>query len=509
MATTSTERPGCAPQAALLGVALFLGPWALILLSVAAWDFDTIIQTARGLQVGLLTAVAIVLALLLGAGAVGVVGLYTRWASPRARQASTDVAIARSQWPELPEGLHSFTMPPPPREREAGRLLEPPMQLIEAEPSLALPPPAEPAAFAYGRSRLQQLVERGHVARSGDSLLVGYDAALRPRYVEAPQWGLMIIAGQSARGKSSSAALIIAQAALMGWDLFICDPAYHRPRSLLREYLVEMTGAIYRQAVEPDEIAHTVGLATKIAQRRIGGERWDRRVLLVVDDFSVAAGDGRIDRTIFDALALSSLQASAAGVHTLLIAHDLVGSWFGGQIARRLRDAGTHRMIHNMSADAAQPILPNGEAARQVAILPVGQALYFDGAEAPALVAVPQMSADDLAYAAQGRPPQAYTKWQPRTPAQITPAALAAPSAPAARPVPPTERLDPTLDERILDLLAAAQSELDAEQIAERLGANVGTVKNRLGRMRGAQAITSRTVNRRFVYSLLRRPPTA
>jgi hypothetical protein len=510
---SAAERVGCAPQAALLGVALLVGPWAIIIVSVAAWDFDYIVRTARSLQLALVIGAFAVVALLIGAGTVGVIGAYTRWASPKARKASTKIAIARAVHPELPEGLHSFTMPPASR-AEPARLIEPPPQIIEAEPpALALPAPAAPSdAFVYGRSRLQQLVERGHVARSGDSLLVGYDAQLRPRYVEAPQWGLMVIGGQTQKGKSSAAALVIAQAALLGWDVFLCDPVRFRPKSLAGEYLASVTGAIYRQAVRPAEIAHTIRLVAKIAQRRIGGERWDRRVLLAIDEFSVLVGNRQLPDDVLDTLALMVLQAAAVGVHVLIAGHDFNARLFGARFARPFRGASTHRLIFNMDTSAAELVLPSGEAARQVGILPPGQALYFDGAETPTLLSVPWLMSEDLAYAAQGRPPRAYVKWDPPQPAALIDAPAPQPAAlidaPAPRATPPTERLDPTLDDRIVDLLSAS-GELDAEQIAARLGANLGTTKNRLGALRGLGMLNHRRQDRRYVYSVPRRAQAA
>lgn len=535
MENTPRAPSGCAPSAGLIIVVggLLLTcvgmPWVYFVR-----DYDYVQGTARRVQdAGALATEALAFGLvgllvIAGlAGLVGVVGLFTRWASPLARVAATQIAIARAQHMELPEGLSTYNVTNNyrgAREPLPVELHEPAGQqtVIDAPPSVpALPGPVSVSErFTPGMSRLAQLVARGEVDLSGEQLLAGYDAEGAPAVLDIPAWALMLVAGQSGKGKSTLAGLIISQAALRGWEIFVCDPAYHRPRSLLREYLAGMTGAIYRQAVTPAEIAHTIALVTRIARRRIDGEAWSQHVLLVVDDFSVLAGGGALDEVI-DELALVTLQCSAAGVHILLIAHDLTGDWFGGKIAKRLRGAGNIRAVFNMLPDAAAPILPSTKIARQVAVLPPGQALFFNGADAPALITVPWLRAEDLAHAAQGQPPRLYQPFTPRPLAPYTPPAprpaeegaaeMATPEPPSPpRAAPPTQRLpEQPLREQIVELLALAQGELDAETIASRLGAQLPTVKSRLSELIADELISFRRAGRRYQYAIVRRPPAA
>ncbi len=510
------------PLPALLAVVLLVlscvgMPWIYFVR-----DYAYVQGTAREAQQFALFAANAVAWLGIGLGVAGlgvagvlVAGAWTRWASPQARAAALQVALKRADHLELPDGLNSLTIQPP-RERPPlqVQLQEAPgtQTVLDAPPPTLPPPPA--ASFAYGTPRMQQLVERGDVILGGEQLLVGY-AGQQPRQLRPPEWGLMIVAGQSGKGKSSAAALLIGQAALNGWAIFVCDPAYKRDRSLLRQQLAGLSGAIYRQAIEPAQIAHTVALVTKIARHRIDGEPWRERVLLVVDDFSSLAGRDVLGTDALTDLFLTATQASAAGVHTLLIAHDLRGAWFGGAVARQGRDQATHRLIFNMSPDAARPILPSAAHANQVAVLPIGAALYFDGGEEPALLQLPHLTAEDLAWAAQGRPPTPYQPWQPKALAAPAPAfaspVVAAAAPPPARAVPLTVVLDWPTAQKILDVLAQQPAGLDAEGVATATGESLSTIKVRLAELKaeGKIAADRRSGKRGFTYTIVRHPAVA
>jgi DNA-binding transcriptional ArsR family regulator len=530
MSESSAPPGGCArlapPLAGILALILICagGPYYYFFN-----DYEYVQGTARQIQdAGVLATQAMVallivliaLAALYGLlyGALGLIGGYTRWASPAARHASMQIALKRADHLELPDGISTYTVTHNYRgERAPAELPAAAPRTIEGEvvpTPLALPAPHE--AFVQGPSRLQQLVGRGDIVVGSDRLLTGYDAARKPRYIKAAELGLGIIVGQSHKGKSSLAGLIIAQAALAGWHIIVCDPVYHREeRSLLREFLAGLTGAIYRQAVREEEIAAAVGLAMNIAQRRLEGDPVSGRVLLVVDEFSSVTGRKMLDADATENLFLTATKAAAVGVHTLVIAHDLSDNWFGGRAARRGRDQATHRLICNMTPTAAAPILPNQSYAQQVAMLPVGQALFFDGWDEPALVSFPKLEPADLAWAAHGRPPVAYAPWQPRAaPAVAAPRAPAAltPTEPLPAPRPPaalTTALELSAAELILDALAAAREELSARALAARTGLEEGTVRNVLGRLRGEGTITHRRKGKEFLYSVLPRAMTA
>jgi ATP:corrinoid adenosyltransferase len=518
---------------AILAVVLIIAACAGMPWYYFVTDYQYVEGTVRELQDSAVLAVQILVAGLAalvlvaaGAGAMGVLGSFTRWASPRARDAATQIELARAQHQVLPDGLSSMTTTINhhyPRGRELAALEAPGQQTVIdsglAPPALPAPLPHEDESFRPSLSRIAQLVDRRDIAPGSDRILVGY-AGQQPLHIRVAEWGLAVVAGQSGKGKSSLAQLIIAQAALAGWTIIVCDPVYQREeRSLLKHYLGGMSGAIWKQAVTPEEIAHGVGLAMKIANRRLTMGETGPRVLLVVDEFSSVARRKMLSAEQMEELFLTATKAAAVGVHTLLIAHDLSGSWFGGQSARRGRDQATHRLICNMATQAAASILPNQAYAQQVAVLPVGQALFFDGWNEPALLSFPRLTAEDVGWAAQGQPPKPYAPWLPVPPATPRPAGLAptepigraAPVTPLPplRSAPPTTVLDPTATEAVLDVLSGEQGELDAESIARRAQLAEGTVRNALAKLRAEGYISHRRQGRQFVYSILRRPPTA
>lgn len=508
-----TPGRGCAvPTAAALGLVFVCAGIPYI------WfvrDYDYIEQTGHRIQdAGVLAAQALswgLVGLLVILGGYALAGLiiasaggWTRWASPAARAVYEAIELKRADHLELPNAIQTYTVTHNYNQRQAVPAELPPAPIVEGSLAPAALPPPQAEAFETSSSRLEQLAQRGHIARSDGQILVGY-AGQQPLYMRAAEWGLGIIVGQSGKGKSSLAGLIIAQAALAGWAIIVCDPVYHREeRSLLKDFLAGLTGAIWKQAVTPEEIAAAVATAMSIANKRLTTGVNGARVLLVVDEFSTVAGRKMLDSDQMEELFLTATKASAVGVHTLLIAHDLSGSWFGGQAARRGRDQATHRLICNMSPAAAAPILPNQAYAQQVGVLPVGQALFFDGWQEPSLASFPKLSPQDLAWAARGEAPKPYAPWtsraMPTAPAEgeVIPAA----SAPSAKIAPPTENLSIKAADLILDTLEGSRLELDVKEIARRTRLGESTVSSALAELRAEGEVTHRRDGRRFVYSV-------
>jgi len=238
------SRGRSSPLPALLAVTLIVIACAGLPWIYFFRDYDYVQGTAREAQQLALFAGNAVAWLGIGLGIAGlgvagvlVVGVWTRWASPQARAAATQIALARAQHIELPDGLNSLTIQPP-RERSPlqVQMQEAPgtQTVLDAPRPTLLPPPHE--AFVYGVPRVRQLVERGDIVLGADRLLVGY-VGQQPTHIRASEWGLAIVAGQSGKGQRRLAALIIAQAALADWAIIVCDPVYHREHSLLKDYL--------------------------------------------------------------------------------------------------------------------------------------------------------------------------------------------------------------------------------------------------------------------------------
>lgn len=477
-------------------------------------DYEYVQGTARAVQdTGVLAAQALVwgliglLALAATWGAVITVGLFTRWASPRARESATKIAIARAAWPELPEGLHSFSLREPARhELEPARLTP----IIDAEPApAALPAPALPTARP-GRPLLQQLDEAGLVNRSGHQLLIGEENGV-PIYIDSRQAGVVAVGGAPASGKSSTVMSLLAQAALMRWGIVVCDPFPHKPDGVLKRSEA-LGGAVIKRASSPQEIDAAIRWVDGIGRRRLNGEPWRAPLILVIEEFSNLVIRKELPQETINLLPAMGMAYRSAGIIIIPIGHIWKASLLGGaQLGAVLRQVATHTIVHRLAPDAAELLLPIGSDINP-ATLPSGVALVT-GPDGIYRVTVPWITLDDMAYAsaaaAQPAPqaPPPLPSWQPPTaPAPAPAAALPSPGGPA--PVPETVRLDPRLDEQILDLLAEA-GELDAAQIAAQLGAAPGSVRNRLAALRADGVVSTRSEGRRFVYSLLRRAAAA
>ena len=473
-------------------------------------DYEYVQGTARAVQdTGVLLAQALtygVIGLLILAatwGAVVTVGLFTRWASPRARESATKIAIARAAWPELPDGLHSFTLREPARhELEPARL-----PVIDAEPApAALPAPALPQARP-GRPLLQQLDEAGLVNRSGHQLLIGEENGV-PIYIDSRQAGVVAVGGAPASGKSSTVMSLLAQAALMRWGIVVCDPFPHKPDGVLKRSEA-LGSAVIKRASSPQEIDAAIRWVDGVGRRRLNGEPWRAPLILVIEEFSNLVIRKELPPETVALLPAMGMAYRSAGIIIIPIGHIWKSALLGGaQLGAVLRQVATHTIVHRLAPDAAELLLPIGSDINP-ATLPSGVALVT-GPDGIYRVTVPWISLDDMAYASaaatqQGAPalPPLATTWHAPAPAAPPPA-----PPPAAAPAAETARLDPRLDEQILDLLAQS-SELDAAEIAEGVGANPGTVRNRLAALKADGLLATRTDRRRFVYSLLRRSAAA
>lgn len=277
----------------------------------------------------------------------------------------------------------------------------------------ALPPPAE-TSLQSGVSRLQQLHQRGHVGRSGKSLLAGYDANLNPLYIELADCGFMGIGGQPRVGKSTYVKLLISQMILLGWHVFISDPHAHKEDGLLPN-LRPLSGVLSprKQAFTPAEIAAQIRLVDKIGRRRVNGEDKSRTpVVLVIDEFTNLVWRKLLPDDVLAILPSMAVEYAGVHVHGMIISHDYSKASLGGDLGAALRRSFTHRSVLRMDAANAEFLLPPGQTAilKQVPTLEKGQLMYWSP-EGPALAAFPKFFDEDMIYAAQGKAPRPYQAW--------------------------------------------------------------------------------------------------
>lgn len=347
-------------------------------------------------------------------------------------------------------------------------------QLIEGELARPAPPPAPGPT-------LPQLHARGLILPG--ALLAGEGPA-GPLHIDMRACGFVAVGGQSRSGKSHTVALLVAQAALQGWHIALCDPFPHKPDGLLG-LCRPLSGALFRQAGAPEEIARTIQLVDRIGARRLAGEPWDRPVLLVIEEFSNIVIRGLLPAAALDLLPAMAMAYAAVGVHAVIIGHEFSRSLLGERYGATLRRACTHRITHRLAPDAAEFLLPSPAYARQVVELQPGRALLW-GEDSPQLISVPKVDARDLEFAALGRPQRPYAPWPAAAPAV----------APPPPPPPPQ-----SLDERIVALLAAGGGPLDSNTIATQLGADLQQVRNALTRLAHGGRVSRHGLPRSYTYS--------
>lgn len=376
-----------------------------------------------------------------------------------------------------------------------------------APPQIEAHAPPQLPAFSGSGGTLAQLRQIGHICRSGNSLLVGYSAG-QPQYIELPECGFIGIGGQPRVGKSVTASLIIDQAVLSGWHVFVGDPHIQKADGLLNR-LRPLSGRLQRQCVTPDEIAAMIRMVDKIGRRRVDGDQDRTPVLLILDEFSNLVWRDLLPPDVLAILPSMAAEYAGVGVHGVLIAHDWSKASLGGDLGAALRRTITHRLIHRMDPGNVEFLLPKSNAAQARAVqgLDKGQALYF-GPDGATSVAVPFVGDDDAAYAAQGTPPSPYAPRQTGA-AGPPPAPPLAPTTrvPPPRAAPPTVPMGPpTVPEQIADLLRGRTAWMTASEIAAQLGADLATVRTELSTMSGSGQLrkrqtTGRTTKEKYEYA--------
>ena len=373
----------------------------------------------------------------------------------------------------------------------------PALPLLNELLSVSAPPAAQlPQLPAGNGPQLAHLQQIGHVCRSGNSLLVGYaDGA--PQYIELSDCGFIGIGGKPRVGKSVTASLLIDQAVLSGWQVFVGDPHANKADGLLSR-LQPLAAKLRHQAVTPAEIAEMVRTVDRIGRRRVEGRVADRTpIILVLDEFSNMVWRKDLPPDVLAILPSMAVEYAGVGVHGVLIAHDWSKSSLGNDLGAALRRALTHRIIHRMDPGNVEFLLPasGASAARTVQGLAAGQVLY-NGPDGTVTAMVPLVGDDDAAYAAQHAPerPKVLRSAQPSTaplPAP-TPAGTQAHLLPDPPAPTPTEKLpEPTIQEQIVMLLDVVPWRTSSE-IAERLGVDVQVVRVELNKLWNRRSLSRR-----------------
>lgn len=480
------SRGGPVARALVVGVIILVAPWTLIILAVATFDLDYIIQTARTLQdllVTVLTGAALIAALAgglaLAAGAMGVRFLWHRTTGDVLRaelQRRGDVAMEQARQSQYPS-LTSYTYSP---RYEYEVTAAPPAPALAAPgaqpPALPAPPPGQ---------LLQELRARG-VIGVGNRLVLGLQGTeVVP--VEVGVASMIAIGGGPRMGKSTCAAWIISQAAMSGWPVYLCDPHGRDAQSILAR-VEPIAHLLARAATTPEEMAEAIAAFNALGQGRVHGGDADRTpALLVIDELPELAMSGQLPRAVMETLIRIGSAYPKAGLLMVGIGYDWSATVMNSPYAAPLRRLALPRVTVNADPAGAEHLVGK-RLASQARDLKRGQALFV-GYGDYGLIEIPQVSRDDLVSIASLCPTP------PPAPALMV--LEHAVHAPAAASV-----AEPPLDERIVGYLRSVSAPQGSKAISDALKADNDQVCARLVELVAAGRLTRSGAKRNYVYAL-------
>ena len=255
-----------------------------------------------------------------------------------------------------------------------------------------------------GECTLAALQRTGIVARSGNSLHVGNAVADgTPIYLELATWGALALGGKSRTGKTSRITYYLAQAALNGWRLVVCDKhgGGGKADALLAKVGILENSFLLPAAVSQADINRRIQQVYTIGKRRIENSDTSRYpVLLIVDEFTNLILNDWLTDTTLDQLMSIANEHAGVNVHAIIIGHDWSASCLGKERGAAFRRITTHRIAHRLDAAGAQFLLPSGMG-KTAEGLTVGQAIYVDDTGEPILVDAPLLHEEDIRYAAE------------------------------------------------------------------------------------------------------------
>ena len=272
---------------------------------------------------------------------------------------------------------------------------------VDAAPEL----PAERPALALlpGECTLAALQRTGIIARSGNSLHIGNSIVdNQPIYLELSTWGALALGGKSRTGKTSRAVYYLAQAALNGWKIVICDKhGAGKSDALLAKVGMLENSFLLPAAVNQADHNRRISQVYSIGLRRLNNQdtaRWP--ILLCVDELTALILNDWLEDKTLDQMMSIGAEMAGVNVHLLCIGHDWSAGCLGKERGAAFRRITTHRCAHRLDAQGAQFLLPSGMG-KMAEGLTVGQALYVDETAEPILVDAPLLHDEDLRYAAE------------------------------------------------------------------------------------------------------------
>ena len=270
-------------------------------------------------------------------------------------------------------------------------------------PAPELPAERQPLALLPGECTLAALQRSGIIARSGNSLHVGSAVADgTPIYLELSTWGALALGGKSRTGKTSRAVYFLAQAALCGWKIVICDKhGAGKQDALLAKVGMLENSFLLPAAVNQADHNRRIQQVYSIGLRRLNNQDTSRYpIVLCVDEMTaLILTDWLEDKTLDQMMAIGA-EMAGVNIHLLAIGHDWSAACLGKERGAAFRRVTTHRIAHRLDAQGAQFLLPSGMGKRAES-LTLGQALFVDESGEPILCDCPLLTEEDLRYAAE------------------------------------------------------------------------------------------------------------
>ena len=215
--------------------------------------------------------------------------------------------------------------------------------------------------------------------------------------------GALALGGKSRTGKTSRTVYYLAQAALNGWRLVVCDKhgGGGKQDALLSKAQLLENSFLLPAAVTQADINKRIQQVYTIGKRRLDNADTSRYpILIIVDEFTNLVINGWLEDKTLDQLMSIANEHAGVNVHALIIGHDWSASCLGKERGAAFRRITTHRIAHRLDAQGAQFLLPSGMG-KLAEGLTVGQALYVDETAEPILVDAPLLHDEDLRYAAE------------------------------------------------------------------------------------------------------------
>jgi hypothetical protein len=394
------------------------------------------------------------LAFVAGAGVVGLLVVYRRYADHRYIQASHLTSLTRAQTQRFPAQLHSLSF------HDSSKQIPP--AVVEAPAALNGSPALPVPTFAA-------LLDQGAIGEDSEGrkqpLILGYadDGPITGDWRSLYSSG---IGGLQGSGKTWGAAFLLAQSALNGARLVVCDPHAHDSESLAARVSPLSPAFLCDIADDDKSILAALRLADDVLRRRKKGDTDRMPVIVAVDEWA-SLRRGQLAEALPTFIEDFSTEGRKLNCHVMLLSQ----RWDKHAIGD-FRNTLASSYVYRMRPDEARMMtgLRSGMMPQDTLSLQPGQSYLLNTYGQLVRVTIPKMTPADLVAIGRClgservpmgfRPP---VKEHDGNPAgtQVEPNGNAAELAPGAETITPAERA------RILALFF--DEGLDTAEIIRRL----------------------------------------